>query len=159
MARDTYQAVSPIQSLIFVNAVQHYLVTPGLAYTFFGCAYPEFWTPVLAYADLVRIPAPHAITFLNGAAEPDLLVPEPQPSGPPLLLFNPAVIFPQNADKPLTGQGIYNSGLIDPSAPGPHSFSLKIGDISGNISYECLLYDSSGMKGRLTVAPNPSQSK
>jgi hypothetical protein len=56
MARDTYQAVSPIQSLIFVNAVQHYLVTPGLAYTFFPCADPEFWAPVFAYADLVRIP-------------------------------------------------------------------------------------------------------
>jgi plastocyanin len=103
--------------------------------------------------------APHTITFLNGAAEPDLLVPEPQPSGPPLLLFNPAVIFPQNADMALTGQGIYSSGLIDPSAPGSHSFSLKIGDISGNISYECLLHDSSGMKGTLTVASNPSQNK
>jgi energy-coupling factor transporter ATP-binding protein EcfA2 len=56
MARDTYQAISPIQSLIFVNAVQHYLVTPGLAYTFFPCADPEFWAPVFAYADLVRIP-------------------------------------------------------------------------------------------------------
>jgi hypothetical protein len=56
MARDTYQAVSPVQSLIFVNAVQHYLVTPGLAFTFFPCANPEFWAPVFAYADLVRIP-------------------------------------------------------------------------------------------------------
>jgi energy-coupling factor transporter ATP-binding protein EcfA2 len=56
MARDTYQAVSPVQSLIFVNAVQHYLVTPGLAFTFFACADPEFWAPVFAYADLVRIP-------------------------------------------------------------------------------------------------------
>jgi hypothetical protein len=56
MACDTYQAVSPVQSLIFVNAVQHYLVTPGLAFTFFACADPEFWAPVFAYADLVRIP-------------------------------------------------------------------------------------------------------
>ncbi|HZY40614.1 MAG TPA: ATP-binding protein, partial [Anaerolineae bacterium] len=38
LARDTYQAVSPTQSLIFVNIVRHYLTTPGLAYTFFPAA-------------------------------------------------------------------------------------------------------------------------
>jgi plastocyanin len=103
--------------------------------------------------------APHTITFLNGATEPDLLVPQPQPNGPPLLLLNPALLLPQNADQPLTRQGIFNSGLIDPSVPGPHSYSLKIGDITGTISYECLLHDASGMKGSLTVVPSPSQSK
>lgn len=56
MAGDTYQAVSPTQSLIFINAVRHYLTTPGLAYTFFPCADPNFWAPVFAYADLLRIP-------------------------------------------------------------------------------------------------------
>lgn len=56
MARDTYQAVSPGQSLIFVNAVRHYLTTPGLAFTFFPCAEPDFWAPVFAYADLHRLP-------------------------------------------------------------------------------------------------------
>jgi hypothetical protein len=55
MARDTYQAVSPIQSLIFVNAVRHYLTTPGLAFTFFPCLEPDFWAAVFAYADLTRI--------------------------------------------------------------------------------------------------------
>jgi hypothetical protein len=56
MARDSYQAVSPLQSLIFVNAVQHYLATPGLAFTFFPCAEPDFWKPVFDYIDLRRIP-------------------------------------------------------------------------------------------------------
>jgi hypothetical protein len=56
MVRDSYQAVSPIQSLIFVNAVQHYLVTPGLAFTFFPCAEPDFWKPIFGYMDLRRIP-------------------------------------------------------------------------------------------------------
>ncbi len=55
MARDTYQAVSPIQSLVFINCVLHYLTTPGLAFTFFPCADPEFWVPVFAYADLNRL--------------------------------------------------------------------------------------------------------
>ncbi len=57
MARDTYQAVSPPQSTIFVNVVRHYLTTPGLAFTFFPCADPDFWAPMFAYADLARIPA------------------------------------------------------------------------------------------------------
>lgn len=56
MAAETYQAVSPVQSLVFIQAVNHYLTTPGLAYTFFPCADPDFWAPVLAYADLIRRP-------------------------------------------------------------------------------------------------------
>lgn len=56
LARDTYQAVSPAQSLIFINAVLHYLTTPGLIFTFFPCAQPDFWAPMFAYADLARLP-------------------------------------------------------------------------------------------------------
>lgn len=56
MSRDTYQSVSSIQSLIFVNMVRHYLTTPGLAFTFVPCTDPEFWAPMFAYADLERIP-------------------------------------------------------------------------------------------------------
>jgi hypothetical protein len=56
MGRDTYQHVSPAQSVIFVNAVRHYLSTPGLAFTFFPTADPDFWKDVLTYADLHRIP-------------------------------------------------------------------------------------------------------
>ena len=56
MARDTYQLVSSLQSALFVNAVRHYLTTPGLAYTFFPCADPDFWAPMFAYTDLARIP-------------------------------------------------------------------------------------------------------
>jgi hypothetical protein len=56
MARDTYQAVSAMQSLIFGNVAQHYLVTPGLAFTFFPTADPDFWAPAFAYFDLTRLP-------------------------------------------------------------------------------------------------------
>lgn len=56
MARDTYQDVSPVQSLIFVNMVRHYLSTPGLAYTLLPCAQPDFWEQGFAYADLTRLP-------------------------------------------------------------------------------------------------------
>ncbi len=56
MALDSYQAVSSTQSLTFINAVRHYLTTPGLACTFFACSEPDFWAPVFAYADLARVP-------------------------------------------------------------------------------------------------------
>lgn len=56
MARDTYQSVSVEQSRLFLNIVQHYLITPGLAYTFLPCAEPEFWRPAFTYADLERLP-------------------------------------------------------------------------------------------------------
>jgi hypothetical protein len=55
MARDTYQAVSPTQSLIFINFVQHHRTTAGLAFTFFPCAEPDEWAAMFAYADLARI--------------------------------------------------------------------------------------------------------
>ncbi|MBD1865126.1 MULTISPECIES: ATP-binding protein [Trichocoleus] len=56
MARETYQAVSPTQSLIFINFVQHHRLTPKLAFTFFACADPDFWAAMFAYADLARLP-------------------------------------------------------------------------------------------------------
>ncbi len=56
MARDTYQGVSAVQTLVFGAAAQHYLTAPGLAYAFFPCAEPDFWTPALTYADVNRLP-------------------------------------------------------------------------------------------------------
>jgi hypothetical protein len=56
MDKDTYQGVSPIQSLIFIQVAKHYLTTPGLAFTFFPCADPDFWTAILSYAELTRYP-------------------------------------------------------------------------------------------------------
>jgi hypothetical protein len=55
MAEEGYQSVSPIQSLVFVNVVRHYLATPRLAYTFFPCADANFWEAVFIYADLMRV--------------------------------------------------------------------------------------------------------
>ena len=97
--------------------------------------------------------APHTVTFLNGNPDPvDLLV-VPQPNGPPLLLVNPEVIFPQNTDKPLTRKGVYSSGnVVRPGDP-PPILSLKIGNIRGRQPYKCLLHDSSGMLGRLDIVP------
>lgn len=56
MAEDTYQGISPIQSLIFIQVAKHYLITPHLAFTFFPCADPVFWEAILSYAELTRYP-------------------------------------------------------------------------------------------------------
>jgi hypothetical protein len=56
MAKDTYQQVSSVQSLIFITCVQHYRTTDNLAFTFLPCADPEYWAEMFAYADLHRIP-------------------------------------------------------------------------------------------------------
>jgi hypothetical protein len=55
MARDSYQAVSPTQTLLFGNVAQHYLTAPGLAFSFFPCAEAGFWEPLFAHLDLHRL--------------------------------------------------------------------------------------------------------
>ncbi|MGE5293650.1 MAG: hypothetical protein ACM3VT_02350 [Solirubrobacterales bacterium] len=96
--------------------------------------------------------APHTVTFLNGEAEPGLVIPVPQPSGPPLLYANPEVFFPQLPSEELVREGIYNSGVMEP-IPGA-TFELVLGDMKpGPEPFVCLLHDSSGMEGVLTVVP------
>ena len=55
MSGDSHQAVSPLQSLAFVQAVHHYMITPKLAYTIFTVTHPDIWLGVFAYADLDRL--------------------------------------------------------------------------------------------------------
>jgi plastocyanin len=98
--------------------------------------------------------APHTVTFLNGATAPDVIVPTPN-NGQILALLNPRVLFPNQAGKTLTRQGVFSSGLLLPAGSGtpfPSTFSVKIGDIRGRIDYVCLIHDDSGMKATLEVA-------
>jgi hypothetical protein len=55
MARDTYQDVSSVQTLIFLNTVRYQLTTRGLAYHFFPTANPKSWEGAFAYANLARL--------------------------------------------------------------------------------------------------------
>jgi hypothetical protein len=55
MAQDAYQAISPIQSLIFIHFIQYHRRTPGLAFTFIPCAEPEVWAAMFAYSDFTRL--------------------------------------------------------------------------------------------------------
>ena len=56
MAADGYQDISPVQSSAFINVGRYYLTTPNLAFTFFPCANPDFWTQGFTYIDLHRLP-------------------------------------------------------------------------------------------------------
>ena len=86
----------------------------------------------------------HTITFLSGAATPDLLLPQPQPSGPPLLVLNPAAAAPAGGNS-YTGQGIINSGIVDPG----NGFVLKFDAPPGVYEYLCLIHPT--MKSTVTV--------
>ncbi len=57
MAAETYHSVSPVQSLILTSTIRHYLMTPGLAFSFLPCRRPEHWARMFAYADIQRIEA------------------------------------------------------------------------------------------------------
>jgi hypothetical protein len=56
MAADTYQAVSPVQTQIFLTTVRYQLTTAGLVYHFLPVAKPEMWAGAFAYANLTRLP-------------------------------------------------------------------------------------------------------
>lgn len=56
MAGNTYQSISSVQSHIFVDMVRQYLTRSHLAYSFLPVAQPDFWAPILGYADLHRLP-------------------------------------------------------------------------------------------------------
>jgi hypothetical protein len=55
MATDTYQDVSPVQSLVFIRQVRHYLHTSDLAFTVLVCRDPDTWGRLFGYADMERL--------------------------------------------------------------------------------------------------------
>ena len=101
---------------------------------------------------LTNVAAPHTITFLNGFPDISFVTPIAPPF-PPILLINPEVINPINPGEALTRAKVYSSGLLDPLGPGPKDYTITIGNISGDITYQCLLHDTSGMVATLKVVP------
>ena len=56
MTHDTYQEMSPVQSLIIVNALRQFLTRPRLAFTFFACGTASDWESVFGYVEIPRLP-------------------------------------------------------------------------------------------------------
>ncbi len=100
---------------------------------------------------------PHTITFLSGGSMPDLFTPEAQASGLPKILFNPEVVKPSpSAPAPYSGSGYFNSGILITKMPTlfdtPQNYTLTF-DTPGVYQYSCLVHDSEGMTGTITVLP------
>jgi plastocyanin len=93
--------------------------------------------------------APHTVTFTSGAALPDLFSPLAQPSGPPLLIFNPKVFLPGGGHM-YDGTGYVNSGFLQKGTPLGTTFALTFTK-PGTYKYACAIHADQGMTGTITV--------
>ena len=96
--------------------------------------------------------APHTVTFYNGNPDQPLVIIAQGQNGP-VALVNPALLFPSQAvidGIPLNNTDFFNSGFLMPGAQ--TSFSLKVGDVSGTLDFQCALHDTSGMTGSLIIS-------
>jgi plastocyanin len=94
---------------------------------------------------------PHTVTYLSGGADLDLITPQPQQGGPPLLLVNPKVLMPAPLPPaPYDGTGYYNSGLLLTRGPTPQAFTVTYTK-AGTFKYQCIIHDEDGMNGAIVV--------
>jgi plastocyanin len=95
---------------------------------------------------------PHTVTFLAGQPAPDVVIPEPQGSGPPRLKLNPAVLAPAGSAIDWNGGTLLHSGFQQPmpGRPAPE-FGVHF-STAGTYDYVCLLHE--GMRGTVVVLPN-----
>jgi plastocyanin len=92
----------------------------------------------------------HTVTFGD---EPELLLVEPQPSGPPKVILNP--LFLPAGDSVYAGTGYYNSGPIFPADPPPGLGTLKYTltfTEPGRYEYICITHYLNGMDATVTVS-------
>jgi len=94
------------------------------------------------------VETPHTVTFLSGTDMPELIMPVPQPNGPPMLLLNPAVLAPSTTEAIYNGNGFLNSGFISNEPPFGNTFTVQFTQ-HGTYQYLCLLHE--GMVGTVTV--------
>ena len=95
---------------------------------------------------------PHTVTFRVDAPREREFVPQPQASGPPLVVGNPRVIDPVVPPQPWNGQTYAGSGMIGPGMPAGLEFQLAFG-APGTFPYVCVLHEDLGMSGFVTVVP------
>jgi plastocyanin len=97
----------------------------------------------------MSMPGFHTVTF---GEEPELVIIEPQPAGPPKQVINP-MFFPAGGAVH-TGTGYYNSGpMAGPGSPpeaGVQSYALKFA-APGRFEYICIPHYTLGMDGTIVV--------
>lgn len=82
--------------------------------------------------------APHTVTFVSGAPEPDLFI--PIPGAPPgAMRINPVVAAPTTVNT-YDGTGFRNSGIMGLAPNSPTTFSLTFTK-TGSFEYFCELHD------------------
>lgn len=99
------------------------------------------------------VDTPHTITLTSGQKEPEFVLPEPQPDGPPKLVLNPDLLMPKGGNK-YDGTGFINSGFLwgkESPMPGPRNFTLKFTK-AGTYKYICALHDGMGMTAEIKVS-------
>jgi len=97
----------------------------------------------------------HTMTF-GPQPSADLVMVQPQPSGPPRLQFNPFMFLPSDVPPlpPYTGSnhgdGFFNTGIMDtnPQSPPPSSVDVTFTN-PGTYTYECTIHP--GMQATITV--------
>lgn len=96
----------------------------------------------------------HTMTF-GPQPSADLVLVEPQPSGPPRLQFNPLMFLPSDAVLPPYtgsnhGNGFLNTGIMDtnPQSPPPNSIDVTFTN-PGTYTYECTIHP--GMQATIKV--------
>ncbi len=97
---------------------------------------------------------PHTVTFVGGGEPPDLIEPEPQPGGPPKLVFNPDIVG-RRGPQVYNGKGYANSGAMGADFKeftGLTTYELTF-DTPGQYPYYCSLHGSPtmGMRAKITV--------
>jgi plastocyanin len=97
----------------------------------------------------------HTVTFLSGAAPPDVIQPRPNAAGPPNLVIPAMINLPQGGSS-YTGSGIVSSGILTESGLGPGtkartSWGVKLDAAPGKYTYICLIHPF--MVGTVTVTP------
>jgi plastocyanin len=103
----------------------------------------------------------HTVTLgpqpFRDATEAQLVMAQPQPTGPPRLQFNPLIFLPSDpppAAPPYTGlnhgNGFLNTGVIDtsPNTPAPSSVNVTFA-ARGTFQFECTIHP--GMEATITV--------
>ncbi|MBV9325238.1 MAG: hypothetical protein JO352_15790 [Chloroflexi bacterium] len=94
---------------------------------------------------------PHTVTFLGGQPAPDVVVPQPQPNGPPKLQLNPQMLAPAGNNMKWDGGTYLNSGFLQPM-PGQPTPTFSVTFVQpGSYDYVCLLHE--GMVGTIVVEP------
>jgi plastocyanin len=95
----------------------------------------------------------HTVTFgpqaVRDQLQKELIVPVPQKNGPPLLTFNPKIVYPSGGNT-FDGVHFVNSGLLQGNGPQPPQFKLTFTK-PGTYEYDCLIHSS--MDGTITVLP------